>query len=306
MTTDPDRPQSTPRRDLATFVASVAFGVAIVGGIAFAVSYLALRESRWLTQALGVSAMVGFGGIGAGLVVWAQGAMPLGPHVQDRETARMGSTHVPDEVRTALRQDTDGIGRRSLLSRLLVAALGTVGLSSLVPLLSLGPTEAEAEEDDGPTRWTAGRRLVQRDGSPIARDDVPLGGAITATPEGVEPEASSQVMLVRLGEDGQVDVGSGRSEWTAAGYVAYSRLCSHMGCAVGLYQVQRQSLVCPCHQSAFLVADGARPEFGPATRPLPQLPLDVDDEGFLIAAGDFDRPVGTATWDHPARIEDRP
>lgn len=300
----PDQHEGTAREVLATRVAAVAMAVAVLGAIGFVVAYLGLEDSGWQTQALGLSLMVGLGGIGVGLVVWAQGAMPQGPHVQDRNDARMGSTDVPDEVRQTLREDTSQVGRRSLLGRMLGVALGAVGLSALIPLLSLGPTEQETSDDEPPTGWAAGRRLISRNGTPVRAGDVPLGGAVTVTPEGTEPSAESQVMLIRLAEDGTVDVGSGRREWTAAGHVAYSRLCTHMGCAVGLYQVQSRALVCPCHQSAFQVDDGAAPQFGPATRPLPQLPLDVDGEGYLIATADFDRPVGTGAWDHPARVRD--
>lgn len=303
-TDDARQGEGTPREVLATRVAGFAMAVSLLGAIGFAAAYFGLEDSGWQTQGLGLGLMLGLGGIGVGLVVWAQGAMPQGPHVQYREDARMGSTEVPEHVAETLRDDTGQVGRRSLLGRMLGVALAAVGLSSLMPLLSLGPTEQGVSDDEPPTGWGGGRRLISRNGDPVRRDDVPLGSAIAVTPEGREPSAESQVMLIRLAEDGAVDIGSGRSGWTAAGHVAYSRLCTHMGCAVGLYQVQSRALICPCHQSAFQVDDGATPQFGPATRPLPQLPLDVDEEGFLIATADFDRPVGTGAWDHPARVED--
>jgi ubiquinol-cytochrome c reductase iron-sulfur subunit len=80
-------------------------------------------------------------------------------------------------------------------------------------------------------------------------------------------------------------------------HVAYSKICTHAGCPVGLYRAESQSLICPCHQSQFDVSDGAKPFFGPAARPLPQLPVGVDDEGILVAQGDFSAPVGPAFWD---------
>ena len=295
-------PRGTPREELAVRVATFSILLSVLGAIGFVLAWVTLHGSGWQTQALGLCALVALGGIGVGLVVWAQGAMPQGPHVQDRHDARMGSTDVPDGVRRTLRADTDQIARRSLLARVLSVALGALGLSALVPLLSLRPTEGDTTE--GATAWQGGRRLISRNGNPVSRDDVPLGGAVAVTPEGVEPSASAQVMLIRLAEDGTVDVGSGRREWTAAGHVAYSRLCTHMGCVVGLYQVRTRALVCPCHQSAFQVDDGGSPQFGPATQPLPQLPLGVDDEGYLIATDDFHRPVGTSTWDLPAKVEE--
>jgi ubiquinol-cytochrome c reductase iron-sulfur subunit len=88
----------------------------------------------------------------------------------------------------------------------------------------------------------------------------------------------------------------GRENWSPQGYVAYSKICTHAGCPVGLYQPETRELFCPCHQSVFDVADGARPTSGPAARPLPQLPLEIDAEGQLRASGGFSAPVGPSFW----------
>ena len=105
----------------------------------------------------------------------------------------------------------------------------------------------------------------------------------------------SQVVVVRV-EEGQLRPRPGRENWSPQGYVAYSKICPHVGCPVGVYQEATHELLCPCHQSTFDVLDGARPRFGPATRSLPQLPLAVDPEGFLVAQSDFHEPVGPAFW----------
>jgi ubiquinol-cytochrome c reductase iron-sulfur subunit len=89
----------------------------------------------------------------------------------------------------------------------------------------------------------------------------------------------------------------GRENWAIDGVVAYSKLCTHTGCPVGLYQAEAGLLLCPCHQSTFDVLDGARPVFGPAARALPQLPLGRNDRGELVALGDFSSPVGAEFWD---------
>jgi ubiquinol-cytochrome c reductase iron-sulfur subunit len=104
-------------------------------------------------------------------------------------------------------------------------------------------------------------------------------------PEGHRASADAPTLLIRV------------DERELEGILAYSKLCTHTGCPVGLYQEEEKLLLCPCHQSTFDVLDGARPVFGPAARPLPQLPLDVDDEGYIIATGDFDGPVGGGFWD---------
>jgi ubiquinol-cytochrome c reductase iron-sulfur subunit len=89
----------------------------------------------------------------------------------------------------------------------------------------------------------------------------------------------------------------GRESWTPAGYIAYSKMCTHLGCPVGLYEQELQLLVCPCHQSMFNVRNGAVPEFGPAPRPLPQLPLAVDSDGYLVTQAGYDQSVGPGYWE---------
>lgn len=293
-------PDSTPREQLATMVAATAFVLAVLGAVGFVLAYVLLDARAWQTQALGGALFVAFAGLGTGLVVWSQGAMPPGPDVEERH-APSGQPAERAAAEEAVEEGAERVGRRSLLGRLLAAGLGAVGLSSLAPLASLGPRPLP---EDVTTGWEAGLRLVRRDHTPVHRDDVPVGGAIPVYPEGVERRSDSQVMLIHVVPDGEVELTSGRSEWTVAGHIAFSRLCTHMGCSVGLYQSESRSLVCPCHQSAFQVQDGGRPRFGPATRPLPQLPIDTDEEGFLVATGGFDRPVGTASWEYPSRVED--
>lgn len=293
--TDPAEPQP-----LETTAAAVAFVVAVLGAVGFVLAYVLLDNGTLQTQALGGSMLLAFAGLGTGLVMWSQSAMPQGPDVEPRG-APTSQPATRAAAGDAVAAGVEHVGRRSLLGRLLAAALGTVGLASLAPLASLRP---RPRPDETATGWAAGRRLVREDDSPVHRDDVPVGGAIPAFPRGAQQLAASQVMLVHVAPEGQLELTSARREWTVAGFVAYSRLCTHMGCSVGLYQTETRSLVCPCHQSAFQVMDGGSPQFGPATRPLPQLPLGLDDEGFLIATGDFERPVGTARWDYPSKVEE--
>jgi ubiquinol-cytochrome c reductase iron-sulfur subunit len=116
-------------------------------------------------------------------------------------------------------------------------------------------------------------------------------------PEGAERAADAQALLIHVRPD-SLKLPPERMAGVPEGtLVAYSKICTHAGCPVGLYRAESQSLICPCHQSQFDVADGAKPFFGPAARPLPQLPLGVDEQRVLIAEGDFTEPVGPAFWD---------
>ena len=133
------------------------------------------------------------------------------------------------------------------------------------------------------------------DGVPVRASDLEVGSVLTVFPEGAPRAEDSATLLIRVAE-GELRLPPERLAWAPGGLVAYSKICTHVGCPVGLYQRATQQLLCPCHQSTFDVLEGARPVFGPATRSLPQLPLRVDDEGFVVADGDFPEPIGPGFW----------
>ena len=187
---------------------------------------------------------------------------------------------------------TDEPGRRSVL-KLFWAAGGALALSAVFPIRSLGPAPGRALLT---TAWRPGVRLVDEDGRPV-RVGQPGGGR---HPHRLPRGRASTRATPRWSWSGWRTAPCrprpGREDWAPQGYVAYSKICPHVGCPVGLYQADTHELLCPCHQSTFDVLDGARPRFGPATRSLPQLPLAVDREGFLCAQADFDEPVGPGFW----------
>jgi ubiquinol-cytochrome c reductase iron-sulfur subunit len=124
---------------------------------------------------------------------------------------------------------------------------------------------------------------------------VPLEGLVTAFPDGLPNSADGQIVLIRL-PSGLLQPRNDRATWSPQGFIAYSKVCTHAGCPVGLYQAQTHQLLCPCHQSAFDVLNEAKVVFGPAFRALPQLPLAIDPEGYLIAQSDFHEPIGPSYW----------
>jgi ubiquinol-cytochrome c reductase iron-sulfur subunit len=136
---------------------------------------------------------------------------------------------------------------------------------------------------------------VTLDGTPVRLEDLAVGGVLTVFPEGFTEPADSQTLLIRLESDEYAPL-PGRENWGPMGFVAYSKICTHAGCPVGLYQASNHELLCPCHQSVFDVLEGARPLSGPAERSLPQLPLAIDDDGYLVAQSDYQEPVGPAFW----------
>jgi ubiquinol-cytochrome c reductase iron-sulfur subunit len=177
-------------------------------------------------------------------------------------------------------------------------ALGTLGLALITPALSLGP--AFATQKLKWTPWRRGRRLVDSQGAPLKASDIEAGSFYTAYPEGADRELiGSPIVVVRVP---LADLKS-RHDWAPQGIVAFSKICTHAGCAISLYRKPtfvpvepRPALVCPCHYSTFDPADGGKVIFGPAGRALPQLPLAVDAKGYLRAHANFDEPIGPSWW----------
>ena len=124
--------------------------------------------------------------------------------------------------------------------------------------------------------------MVGLDGLPVNIDSLPVDGVLTVFPEGAVGSADAQTLLIRVA-DGLLQLPPDRMAWAPQGCVAYSKLCTHAGCPVGLYRAAEHKLICPCHQSTFDVLDGATPTFGPAARPLPQLPIQLAADGTFVA-----------------------
>jgi ubiquinol-cytochrome c reductase iron-sulfur subunit len=277
------------RQDRGARFAAVSFFVAILAALGLFVVYIAGGQ----TQLEGLLLFVAFGAVGVGLGIWVK--MIVGPQeiVEDRYPMRSTDEdrdRFESEFEESLGEAVVG-GRRRFLLRLLTGAGASLGLALLIPLRSLGPGP---ERELFRTSWQRGSRVVGLEGAPIRAEDVVADQVVTVFPEGAVGAADSQAVLVGL-RPGAYESGSFRAE-TVEGMVVYSKLCTHAGCPVGLYRARAGELLCPCHQSTFDVNDGARVLSGPAGRALPQLPLGVDDGGFLVALGDFTEPVGPSFW----------
>lgn len=189
----------------------------------------------------------------------------------------------PDEPEQV--PDVMPVARRTLLARVLLSAAGALGLAALVPFASLGPRSRPPS-----TGWADGVRLVTEEGEAIRPDELGPGGVATVWPEDAVRDEHGTVLLVRLVDDAEPPT---ELDWVVdRSIVAYSRVCTHAGCAIAIFRESDSALYCPCHQAQFDLRRGAAPFFGPARRPLPQLPLGVDPDGYLVALGDFTEPVG--------------
>ena len=268
-------------------IAGASFVVSVAGSIGLVITYLFGGQP----QLEGVFLGIALGGLALGLLSWARDAMPHGHFVQERKDL---SSDDPEqsEMEDDFEEGAEVFARRRFLTRALGGALGALGLAALFPIRSLGKGPGSSLER---TAFVAGSRLVTEDGKLVTVDDLEVGTVLTVFPEDAPGRADSQTVLIRL-EDGALEPEPGRETWAPEGFVAYSKICTHAGCPVGLYEADSHELFCPCHQSVFDVLRAAEPTAGPATRPLPQLPLEIDPDGYLRATGDFSAPVGPAYW----------
>ncbi|MGH3452933.1 MAG: cytochrome bc1 complex Rieske iron-sulfur subunit [Nocardioidaceae bacterium] len=294
------------------------FGLATLLTLGFCVAYFAVPEDQTLFgfDALNFTLGMTLGGalllIGLGAVQWARQLM----HNEEIDEHRHSIASSEEDRAAALAITTtsaaeSGLGRRTMIRNSLFGALGVLGLPTVILLRDLGPLPTD--ESLRTTVWTKGMRVVNDvAGTPIRPEDLELGQLVNAEPavlvptgdpeqdeeigvlHGVEllnAKAKAAVILVRI-DPQEITPPAGREDWDVAGILCYSKICTHVGCPISLWEQQTHNVLCPCHQSTFDLADGGKVTFGPAHRPLPQLQLGVDAEGYLIAMGDFQEQVG--------------
>jgi ubiquinol-cytochrome c reductase iron-sulfur subunit len=253
------------------------------------------NQTQWLGLCLGSA----LGLAAAALIVAGERVLPTEQLEEDYPEAEH-----PEE-QEKIDQLVEETGSRLTRRRLLLGAGGAagaaLGAALVVPVASLGPVLDTRSFYESP--WYRDRRLVDVDGKPLKASEIESETFYTAFPEGAyREELAAPVVVVRVAES-ELDMPSDRSDWAPEGIVAYSKICTHAGCAIALYRKPRfapaepsPALVCPCHYSTFDPATGGTVTFGPAGRALPQLPLLVDSAGELRAAGDFSGPVGPGFW----------
>jgi ubiquinol-cytochrome c reductase iron-sulfur subunit len=288
------------------------FALSAIGTVVMLVAYFAIRLDDSLTFSeynnrvylsnlfLGLGLFLALFCIGAGAVHWAKTLMPGEEVAEDRHVLR-GTNEQRAEAVAILKQGSAeaGLGRRPLIRNSLVGALGLVGLPAVVLLRDLGPLPGDALST---SMWEKGLRLVRDpEGGFVKASDLNLGSVVHITPEGIEDvpdpleqKAKAAVLLLRLEVQ---DIDDAALPGSYEGIVAYSKICTHMGCPVALYEQQSHHLLCPCHQSTFDVTQNCKVIFGPANRPLPQLPITVDDEGYLVAKSGLTAAPGPSFWE---------
>jgi ubiquinol-cytochrome c reductase iron-sulfur subunit len=306
--TSPESPgriveEGTPQRRAENLVL-VLLGLAVVFALGFIVVYAEFSPHGMSNSLLGISLGGSLVWIALALTVVAKRLVVTEELEDDYPESHPEKQH---EVTQIVHESGSRITRKRLLVGAGAAAGGTLGLAALTPALSLGPVWDTTPFDLTP--WRPGVRLVDDQGTPLRADDILHQSYYTAFAEGADKELlASSLVVIRLDPD-KLHLPPGRSDWAPEGIMAYSKICPHAGCAVALYRNPKfpavqpsPALVCPCHYSTFDPFTGGSVIYGPAGRPLPQLPLMVDDVGYLRAAGNFSARVGPSWWN----VRERP
>jgi ubiquinol-cytochrome c reductase iron-sulfur subunit len=281
----------------AELAATLLFLAAAASALAFPFLYAfdVPRLTQFLALSLGLACVflaAAFVVVGKRVVVTEEIAEHYPPAAREWEQ---------QEVEQIVEESGDAISRKRFLLLAGGAAVGSLGVALITPAASLGPVL-----DMDPffrTSWKRGRRLVDEHGKPYRANAIEQKVFYTAYPEdGDREELGAPLIVVRL-DPAELQLPQERAGWAPEGIVAYSKICTHAGCAVSQYRVPKfapvepkPALVCPCHYSTFDPAAGGNVLFGPAGRPLPQLPLLIDATGELRAGGNFSGAVGPSWW----------
>ena len=298
-------------------IVALCFLLAAAAGFAFLICYAligvgSLNRVYHSNLALGGSMALMFLLLGVGAVLWVRHLMPEVEMSEERHP--MAST---EQERAAFKEtftegaEASGFVKRPIVRRSLMIATVPLAVAPLFLLRDLGPLPGKSLDN---TVWRKGMRLlVYGTGSPISPAEFNSpGGIISVGPEGYldddDAMAKAAVTLIKF-RPGELVFGPAAApgapsvrnkvvpNWTVDNIVAYSKVCTHLGCPAALYEQDTHHILCPCHQSTFVATEGAKVIFGPATRPLPQLPIGVDSDGYLIATGPFNQPVGPSFWE---------
>jgi ubiquinol-cytochrome c reductase iron-sulfur subunit len=287
--------REVPENAQAERLVAILLALAGLLGFGFTVIYIVLDHN---TQLLGLMLGGSLAMLAGAAIVAGKLVVPQETHVEERDPLLQEDQ--VEEVVEMVESGGEGISRRGLLAGAGGLAGAGVVTAIVTPAASIGP----ALNGIHSTQWTRGRRLVDDTGKSYSADEIQIGTFYTALPEHGEPEhLDAGLLVVRLPAD-YIHLPPERRSWAPQGIMAYSKICPHAACAISLYRyptyaptsAAQPAFTCPCHYSTFLPGEGGRLIFGPAGRSLPQLPLMIDSQGYLRAAGGFGEDIGPSWW----------
>ena len=307
--------------DRATRQVATMFGVVPLLAIAFVVVYFAVPREATIfgtnakNAGLGITAGLALLLIGLGAVQWGRQLMDDHEMVDHRH----GAASTEEDVEYVLREleagtDESRIRRRKVLGYSLVGALGALALPLIVSFADLGPkpTKRVRAATIETTIWKQGVRLVHDvTYEPIKASEIVIGQLVNAQPENLQDfegtqylveKAKASIIIVRM-DPNSIKIPESRRDWQVGGILSYSKICTHVGCPISLWEQQTHHLLCPCHQSTFDLGDSGVVVFGPAARALPQLPITIDADGYLVARDGFAVPVGPSYFERDSRSD---
>jgi ubiquinol-cytochrome c reductase iron-sulfur subunit len=285
-------------------VVAACFIISMLASFGFIAAYLIFQVHSVIgtahsNLALGSTMSIAFLALGVGATIWVRRLMPDVELTEQRKPLRSSA-----EDRAAFAEtfeegaDASQFVKRPMLRRTLIAATAPLAIAPIFLLRDLGPLPGTSLDH---TVWRKGLRLLTYGANtPIRPADFSSPGAmISVVPDGFQDDfdalAKAAVIIIKFAP-GQIQLPTVLN-WTVDNIVAYSKICTHVGCPAALYEQTTHHILCPCHQSTFDAARGAQVIFGPATRPLPQLPMTTDAQGYLVARSDFTEPVGPSFWE---------
>jgi ubiquinol-cytochrome c reductase iron-sulfur subunit len=300
----PAGPPNLDQAKRAERIVAALFILSVLASIGFVAAYVGVQVgsvggAARSNLALGLAMSVAFGALAVGAVIWIRYLMPDVELTEERKPLASSRQQRAEFEETFTEgAEASGFARRPLLRRTLIAASAALAIPPIVVLRDLGPLPGTSLRH---TVWRKGMRLlVYGPNTPLRPADFAIPGQmITVVPDGYQDNldvlAKATTIILKFAP-GQLKSPTVMN-WTVDGIVAYSKICTHVGCPVALYEQTTHHILCPCHQSTFDATRGAEVIFGPAARPLPQLPLSTDAAGFLVAASDYHEPVGPSFWE---------
>jgi ubiquinol-cytochrome c reductase iron-sulfur subunit len=280
------------------------FMISMLAGLGFIACYVIFRVHTvnnvlHSNLALGLTMALAFLALGAGAVIWVRRLMPQVELTEQRHELRSTPENKAAFAKTFEEgAEASQFVKRPLIRRTLIAATVPVAIAPIVLLRDLGPLPEKSLDH---TVWKRGTRLVvYGTNRPLTPAEFSSPGAsLSVIPEGYgdndDALAKAATTLIKFGP-GELQAPTVMN-WTVDNIVAYSKICTHVGCPAALYEQTTHHILCPCHQSTFDATRGAKVIFGPAGRPLPQLPLMLNAEGYLVAQSDYHEPVGPSFWE---------